>query len=108
MSPLELVQKISSDPEALRQLSIAIQRQTLQGLQPSANDDRWVLSKDAWRPLGFSSYSDLHKAIADGLLRIGSEVNDVRKTGAQRPRYQVNLARARKRLETPHDKRSRI
>lgn len=105
MTPLEMVRAIASDPEALRELTIAIQQQTLRGLQPSTNDDRWVLSKDAWEPLGLTSYQDLHNGIASGLLRIGTEVIDIRKPGAQRPRYQVNLAKARRRLEQSQEKR---
>ncbi len=68
------------------------------GVSASQNQTGWVALKDAVEPLGYPSYKALHKDVAAGLFRMGKEVRDRRKAGAQSARLQINLERAQKRL----------
>lgn len=67
----------------------------------------WVSLQEAWRPLGYPSYDALYKAVSDGLFREGKELRDRRRTGAQKARWQINLAAAQRRLlEDPSNRRA--
>ena len=90
----------------------AIVREELQkifaGLTTSqATTDRWVSLKEAVGPLGYPSYTALHKDVQAGIFRIGKEVRDRRKSGAKIARLQINLPRTHKRLlEDPASRRA--
>jgi hypothetical protein len=60
--------------------------------------NRWVALKDAVVPLGYPSYSALHKDVSAGVFRMGDEIRDRRKPGAKIARLQINLQQAQKRL----------
>ena len=69
--------------------------------------DRWVALKDAVEPLGYPSYGALHKDVRAGVFRLGKEVRDRRKSGANAARLQINIQRAQKRLlEDPANRRA--
>lgn len=77
----------------------------LSGNEPPPQD--WVSLQEAWRPLGYPSYDALYKAVSDGLFREGRELRDRRRTGAQKARWQINLAAAQRRLlEDPSKRRA--
>ena len=67
--------------------------------------DRWITLNDALVPLGYPSYSALHKDIRTGLFRMGKEVRDRRKPGSKKALLQINLSRAQKRLLEDHSNR---
>jgi hypothetical protein len=67
----------------------------------------WVALKDAVLPLGYPSYKALHKDVSAGVFRMGKEVRDRRKPGAQKAVLQINIERAQRRLdENPANRRS--
>ena len=82
-------------------------RRIFAGPTEPATPDRWVSLKDAVEPLGYPSYSAVHKDVQAGLFRMGKEVRDRRKAGAKIAKLQINLQRAQKRLlEDPANRRA--
>ena len=80
-------------------------RKLLTPLVEQESHDEWVGSKEAFKLLGFPSEQALYSAVRTGLFRLGKEVCDRRLPGRKKPRYQFNLAKCQKRLETDPDKR---
>jgi hypothetical protein len=77
-------------------------------LEQADPGEDWVDLRNAWKPLGYPSYSALYKAVQSGLLREGKELCDRRKPGAQIARWQVDLIAARKRLRQDSSKRRAV
>lgn len=73
--------------------------------EQSDEASRWTSLKEAWKPLGYPSYSALYKDVQGGLFRLGKELCDRRKPGAKIARLQIDLVSARKRLQQDPSKR---
>lgn len=72
----------------------------------SRSEPQTLAAKEAYSALGYSSIRQLYRDIEDGLLRVGIEVEDRRRPGAERPRYFIDLPAVRKRLKQPPEKRA--
>lgn len=98
------------DREQLKALVLEVLAEILApvlGSVQEPNEDRWVPLKDAWKPLGYSSYDALWRDTTSGIFRRGKELCDRRKPGSKKAVYQINLAKARKRLlEEPSKRRA--
>ena len=67
---------------------------------------KYLPTNEAYKELGYPSAKQLRKAIDDGILRIGKEVQDRRSDNSIRPLYYFNIAACIKRLNTPPEQRA--
>lgn len=63
-------------------------------------------TEQAYKKLGYLSYQELTKAVYNGTLRIGIEVQDRRSPDSSTARYYFNINACLKRLNTPPEKRA--
>ncbi len=66
---------------------------------------QWYDTDPAFMHLGLDSPEQLRDMVRNGLLRIGSEVRDIRATGSEKPRYQFHIAKCEARLAEPPERR---
>lgn len=60
----------------------------------------------AFSRLGYPSQNELRKAISNGILRVGKEVQDRRSDESSKPNYYFNIPACIQRLDTPPEKRA--
>ena len=66
----------------------------------------WLPTSEARRKLNYPSQDSLRKAVANGTLRIGFEVQDRRSPESQNCLYYFSIPACLKRLNTPPEKRA--
>ena len=69
-------------------------------------DIEFLPTSEAYKRLGYPSGKQLRKAIDDGILRVGNEVQDRRSDDSTRPIYYFNIQACIKQLNTPPEKRA--
>lgn len=68
-------------------------------------DIEFLPTSKAYKKLGYPSAKQLRKAIDDGILRIGHEVQDRRSDDSTKPIYYFNIQACIKQLNKPPEKR---
>ncbi len=69
--------------------------------------DECLPTNQAYKRLGYKNQKQLYDRVADGLFRLGKEVDDRRKPGRKRPEYWFHIDRCLTRLsENPTKRRA--
>lgn len=71
------------------------------------SDIEFLPTAQAYKKLGYPAASQLRKAITQGVLRIGTEVQDRRSKDSAIANYYFNIPACIKRLNTPPEKRAK-
>ncbi len=69
-------------------------------------DIEYLPTNETCLKLNYPSPKQLRKAVEDGVLRIGKEVQDRRSSNSTRAIYYFNIKACIKRLDTPPEKRA--
>jgi hypothetical protein len=101
---------INSSPQDLAELLEPIVRKILADMLGVTQDRHqnpqvWFDTAKAYSLLDLADSEQLREMVRSGLLRLGKEVRDRRKPNSQKPRYQFNIERCKKRLLELPEKR---
>jgi hypothetical protein len=76
------------------------------GIVAEPQDIEWLPTSEACRKLNYPSQDSLRKAVSNGTLRLGFEVQDRRSPESRNCSYYFNIPACVKRLNTPPEKRA--
>ena len=94
-------------PESQLKLAIREILAEMLGIPLSGQMTRqWRDTDPAFAYLGLDSAEQLREMVRSGLLRVGSEVRDIRASGSEKPRYQFHLSKCEARLCELPERRS--
>lgn len=75
------------------------------GTVTESQNIEWLPTSEACKKLNYSSQDSLRKAVANGTLRLGYEVQDRRSPESRNCSYYFSIPACIKRLNTPPEKR---